>query len=77
VHKLFIHFEKAYDSARIEIFYNILIEFYVTIKLVRIIKMYLNKPYSKVLIGKTMTDAFPVQSGLTQGDTFITIDFQL
>jgi hypothetical protein len=30
--------------------------------------MYLNKPYSKVLIGKTMTDAYPIQSGLKQGD---------
>jgi hypothetical protein len=40
VHQLFIDFKKAYDSVRKEILYNILIEFGVPMKLVRLIKMF-------------------------------------
>jgi hypothetical protein len=41
VHQLFIDFKKAYDSVRREVLYNILIEFGIPMKLVRLIKMYL------------------------------------
>jgi hypothetical protein len=37
-------------------------------KLVRLIKMCLNETYSKVCIGKHLSDSFPIQSGLKQGD---------
>jgi hypothetical protein len=37
-------------------------------KLVRLIKMCLNKTYNKVCIGKYLCDTFPVQNGLKQGD---------
>jgi hypothetical protein len=47
LHQLFIDFKKAYDSVRRELLYNILIEFRVPIKLVRLIKMCLNDTYSK------------------------------
>jgi hypothetical protein len=52
VHQLFIDFVKAYDKVRKEVLYNILIEFGVPVKLVRLIKMCLNEAYSKVRIGK-------------------------
>jgi hypothetical protein len=39
VHQLFIDFKKAYDSVRREVLYNILIEFGVPMKIVRLIKM--------------------------------------
>ena len=39
VHQLFIDFKKAYDSVRWEVLYNILIEFGIPMKLVRLIKM--------------------------------------
>jgi hypothetical protein len=38
VHQLFINFKKAYDSVRREVLYNILIEFVIPMKLVRLIK---------------------------------------
>jgi hypothetical protein len=37
VHKVFINFKKACDSVKREVLYNILIEFRVTIKLVKLI----------------------------------------
>jgi hypothetical protein len=39
-HRLFIDFQEVYDSVRREVLYNILIEFGVPMKLVRLIKMY-------------------------------------
>jgi hypothetical protein len=47
---------------------NILREFGIPMKLVRLIKMCLNETHSKVRIGKHLSDNFPVQNGLKQGD---------
>jgi hypothetical protein len=58
VHQLFIDFKKAYDSVRREALYNILIEFGIPRKLVRLIKMCLNETYSRVRIGKNLSDKF-------------------
>jgi hypothetical protein len=44
--------------------YNILIEFGVPMKLVGLIKMCLNEMYSKVRIGKHLSDHFHIQNGL-------------
>jgi hypothetical protein len=53
---------------RREVLYNILIEFGVPMKLVRPIKMCFNETYSKVRIGKHLSDSFPIQNVLIQGD---------
>jgi hypothetical protein len=68
VHQLFIDFKKAYDSIKREVLYNILLEFGISKKLVRLIKMYLNETYSKVCVGKHLSDKVPIQNGLKQGD---------
>ncbi|KAJ4439535.1 hypothetical protein ANN_07659 [Periplaneta americana] len=51
-----------------EKFYDILIEFGIPKKLVRLIKMYLSETYSRVRIGQFLSDAFPIHCGLKQGD---------
>ena len=48
--------------------YNILIEFGITMKLVRLIKMCLIETYSRVRVGKILSDMFPIRNGLKQGD---------
>jgi hypothetical protein len=47
---------------------QLLIQTGVPMKLVRLIKMYLNETYSKENIGKHLSDNFPVQINLKQGD---------
>jgi hypothetical protein len=45
--------------------YNILNEFGVPGKLVEVIKMCLSETYYEVHIGKNVSDAFPIQNGLS------------
>ena len=66
VHQLFIDFKKAYDSVRMEALYNILMEFGIPKKLIRLIKMCLTETYSRVRVGKNLSDMFPIRNGLKQ-----------
>jgi hypothetical protein len=68
VHQLYIDFKKASDSIKREVLYNILLEFGIPKKLVRLFKMCLNEIYSNVHIGKLLSDKFPIQNGLKQGN---------
>jgi hypothetical protein len=47
--------------------YNILIEFVIPMKLVRRINMCLTETYSTVRVGRSLSDRFPIRSGLKQG----------
>jgi hypothetical protein len=68
VHQQFVNFKKAYDSVREAILYNNLIEVYISIKLVRIIQIFLPKSYSRGWVGKNLSGMFPYRIGLKQGD---------
>ena len=60
--------KEAYDSVRREIFYNILIEFGIPMKLVRLIKLCLTETYSRVRVGKHLSDMLTIRNGLKKGD---------
>jgi hypothetical protein len=45
-----------------------MIQFGVPMKLARLIKICLNETYSKVCVAKHLSDSFPIQNGLKQGD---------
>ena len=50
--------------------YNILTEFGIPKKLGRLIKMCLTETYSRVRLGKNLSDTFPIRNGLKQGDAY-------
>ena len=68
MHQFIVDFKKAYDTVRREVVYNILIEFGILMKLVRLIKMCLTDTYSRVRVGKNLSDMFPIRNVLKQGD---------
>ena len=76
VHQLFIDFKKAYDSVRREVLYNIFIEFGIPKNLVRLIKMSLTETYSRVWVGKNLSDMFSMRNGLKQGDALSPLLFK-
>ena len=68
MHQLFIDFKKDCDSVRREVLYNILMEFGIPKKLIRLIKMCLTETYSRVRVGKNLSDMFPIRDYLKYGD---------
>ena len=68
MHQKFKEFKKAYNAVQREVLYNILVEFGIPTKLVRLIKMYPNETYGRVWVGKHLSDMFPMKNGLKQGD---------
>jgi hypothetical protein len=62
-------------SVRREVLYNIVIVFGVPMTVVRLIEMCLNKTYTKVRIGENLSDTFPTQNGLKQGDVLTPLLF--
>jgi len=55
--------------------YNILIEFGIPMQLVRLIKVHLTETYSRVWVGKNLSDMFPIRNGLKQGDALLPLLF--
>jgi hypothetical protein len=49
-----------------EVLYNILIEYGIPMKLVRLIKTCLTEMYSTVQVDKNLSDMFPIRNGLKQ-----------
>jgi len=67
MHHLFIDpLKKACDSVRREVLDKILNEFGIPMKLVILIQMCLNETYSRVRVGKHLSDMFPIKNGLKQ-----------
>jgi len=56
VHHLLIDLKKAYGSVSKEAMYNILIEFGISMKIERLIKMCLMETHSRVWVGKHLYD---------------------
>jgi len=74
---LFIDFKKAYDSIRWEVLYNILTEFGIPMKLVRLLEMQLNETYSRACVGKHLSDMFLIYIVLKPGYYLLPLLFNL
>ena len=75
MHSLFIDFKKAYVSVRKKVLYNILFKNGIPMKFVRSIKMCLNATYSRVWLGKNLSDMFPIRNVLKKGDALSPLPF--
>jgi len=64
----YINFKKVSDSVKRKVLYNILKEFGIPMKLARLIKMSLNENYTRVWVGKQLSDMFPVRNSLKKVD---------
>jgi len=71
VHQLFVDLTKV----RREVLYNILIEFGIPMKLVRLVKMCLTETYSRIWVGKNVSDMFRIRNGFKQGDALLPLFF--
>jgi len=76
VHQLFIDFKKVCESVRREVLYNILIEFGIPMKLMRLIKLCLTEAYSRFWVGKNLSDMSHIRNGLKQGDALSPLLFK-
>jgi len=55
--------------------YNILIEFGISMKLVRLIKLCLTEIYSRIRVVKNFSDMYPITNDLKQGDALSSLLF--
>jgi len=64
LHQLFINFKNTCVSVMGTVCYNMLIEFGIFMKLVRLIKMCLSETCSRIRIGKHLSGVFPIKNGV-------------
>jgi hypothetical protein len=80
VHQLFVDSKEGYGQlGGTYILYNNHIKFGIPMKLVRLIKICLNRTYSEARLSKHLPDNFLVQNGLKQGNALspLVINFSL
>jgi len=70
-------FKKTYGSVMWEVLYNILIYFVILMKLEMLIKLFLTETYSRVWVGKNLSDIYAIRNGLKKTKCSIAIAFQL
>jgi hypothetical protein len=63
--------KETYDSVRKKVLDNILIEFGIPMRLLRLINTCLGKTYSRVWVGKHLSDMFHIRNDLKQGEYFL------
>jgi hypothetical protein len=68
-------FKEAYDLVRKEVLYNILIEFGIPMKPVRLINKRVNETYGTVRVDKHLSDMFPTRNVLEKVDTLLPLFF--
>jgi len=73
----FVLWGSSYDSFRREVLNNIVFELGVPMTLVSLMKMCLTETYSRVRVGKNVSDMLPIRYGLKQGDALPPVLFNV
>jgi sorting nexin-29 len=76
-HNLFIGFNSAYDTIKIEQLYNAKTEFNIPNKLIRLTRMTMENTKSQVRIQSDLSDSITTKKGLRQGDSLACLLFNL
>jgi sorting nexin-29 len=74
---LFVDFRQEFDSINHKQIYAALESFGVPNKLIKLVKMTLNKSQAKVEVGNQLTRSITVLSGVRQGDSLSAVLFNL
>lgn len=77
IHQLFLDFKQAYDSIDRNVLFNIMEEFGIPAKLIRLTKATLTDTKCKILLQNILSDNFTVDTGVRQGDRLSTLLFNL
>jgi len=76
INQLFIYFMNPYDSIWREVLYYILFEFCIPMKLIQLIKLFLNETCSRVRVGKHLSDTFHIKYGFKQEEALLPLLFK-
>src|SRR6201999_1518719 len=68
IHQLFVDFKQAYDSLDRNVFFSIMEEFCIPMKLIRLTKATLMDTKCRILIQNSLSDPFDIDTGFKQGD---------
>jgi len=71
VNQLFTGCNSAYDPVSSEVLHKRLIQFVIPVKQIGLIKMCINETCSTVRVGKHLSDTFPMNKSLKQGDALL------
>jgi hypothetical protein len=75
LHNIFIDFSYAFDTANTDVIHNSLIKYNIPDKLIRLIKLTMQRTKIKVKINNNYTEWFETKTGVRQGDPFSAVPF--
>lgn len=77
LHLLFVDYKQAYDSVNREVLWDTLTTFGIPAKIVKMIKLCMNKTKCKVRFNQHISEEFEVRTGLRQGDALSPVLFNI
>jgi sorting nexin-29 len=77
IYLLFVDFKQAYDSIKRSSLWQVMIELEILAKLMRLVKVCVQNSKCKVKFNSVMSEDFPVETGLRQGDALSPILFNI
>ena len=68
LHNIFIDFSQAFDSVRRDVIYNSLIKHNVPDKLIKLLKLTMQRTKMRVKVNNSYSEGFETKTGVRQGD---------